>query len=178
METTVRTSVSAPSVFRSLYVMVAGDVRCGDVAASIRSHAVEVACLARELAPLIDADPGAAFSAGLLHDVGQLLLLRRDPSGYADLLRSGVSHAELLDGEKAHYDTDHALLGAEYLLELRLPDLVADAVADHHDPFVSSSATTIVVAAADELLGAEQSRRHAVGMLDLHDDAARGPIDS
>ena len=48
-----------------------------------------------------------------------------------------------------------------------MPDPVADAVADHHDPFVSSSPTTIVVAAADELLGSDATRRHAVAMLDV-----------
>lgn len=175
MDTTIRTRASAPSVFGQVYAPVAADARCASVARCIRTHAVEVACLARELAPLADADPGDAFAAGLLHDIGQLLLIRRDPSGYLDLLARRPSHAALLVQEKAVYDTDHALAGAEYLLELRMPDAIADAVADHDDPFATSSPTTIVVAAADELLGADDARRHAVELLDIDvDDRRRG----
>lgn len=167
MDTTIRTRASAPAVFGPLYAAVATDARCAPVAKCIRTHAVEVACLARELAPMAGADAGDAFAAGLLHDVGQLLLMHRDPSGYLELLAEGVSHAELLLREKEVFDTDHALAGAEYLLELRMADTIAEAVADHHDPFVSSSPTTIVVAAADELLGSDERRRHAVALLQI-----------
>lgn len=174
MDTTIRTRASAPSVFGPLYAAVADDARCGPVARCIRTHAVEVACLARELAPMVGADPGDAFAAGLLHDVGQLLLMHRDPSGYLELLAGRASHADLLVREKEIFDTDHALAGAEYLLELRMADPVAEAVADHHDPFVSSSPTTIVVAAADELLGSDERRRHAVSLLEVDlDESAR-----
>ena len=167
MDTTIRTRASAPSVFGNVYAAVARDARCGPIARCIRTHAVEVACLARELAPMASADAGDAFAAGLLHDIGQLLLMQRDPSGYVELLAGQTSHADLLEREKQIFDTDHALAGAEYLLGLRMPDPVAEAVADHHDPFVSSSPTTIVVAAADELLGTDEQRRHAVALLEI-----------
>ena len=182
MNTTIRTRANAPSVFGLVYATLASDARCAPVARCIRTHAVEVACLARELAPLVDADAGHAFAAGLLHDLGQMLLMRRDPTTYLELLAAGPSHGELLRREKEAFGTDHPLVAAEYLLELRMPDPVADAVADHHDPFVSSSPTTIVVAAADELLGSDEGRRHAVDLLDLperlHDGGARpGALD-
>ncbi len=167
MDATTRTRSTAPSVFGTAYSAVADDERCTPLAARIRTHAVEVACMARELAPLVDADAGDAFAAGLLHDIGQLLLLHRDPAGYVDILTGPWDHVERLRVEKDRYGTDHALLGAEHLLDQRMPDAVADAVADHHDPFVSSATTTIVVAAADELLGADASRRRAVRMLEV-----------
>lgn len=167
MNTTIRARASAPAVFGAAYAAVADDARCAPLAIRIRTHAVEVACMARELAPLVDADAGDAFAAGLLHDVGQLLLLARDPAGYVALVSGPFDHDERLRLEKERYGTDHALLGAEHLLELRLADAVADAVADHHDPFGSSAATTVVVAAADELLGAAASRRRGDRMLDL-----------
>lgn len=166
MPTTTRARASAPTIFDEAYAAVAADPRCRDLAIGIRSHAVEVACLARELAPLVDADPGDAFAAGLLHDIGQLLLLRRDPDGYPILLGGGLAHGDQLRREKALYRTDHALLAAEYLLDRRVADAIADAVADHHDPFVSSAGTTVVVSAADELLGTDETRRRSVRMLD------------
>ena len=172
--TTTRTRASAPSIFGEAYAAVASDCRCRPLAREIRTHAVEVACLARELAPLVDADPGDAFAAGLLHDLGQLLLLSRDPAGYVALLDAGLSHGDQLRREKDLYRTDHALLAAEYLLDLRMPDVVADAVADHHDPFVSSAGTTVVVSAADELLGADGSRRCSARLLDIDDGVLRG----
>ena len=166
MPTTTRTRAPAPTIFDEAYAAVAADPRCRTRALQIRSHSVEVACLSRELAPLVDADPGACFSAGLLHDVGQLLLLRRDPDRYPVLLDEGLAHGDQLRREKSLYGTDHALLAAEYLLDRRVPDEIADAVADHHDPFVSSAGTTVAVSAADELLGTDAARRSSVRMLD------------
>lgn len=166
MPTTTRARTSAVTIFDEAYAAAAADPDCRRAVHRIRSHAVEVACLARELAPLVDADPGDAFAAGLLHDIGQLLLLRRDPEGYLALLGEELAHGEQLRREKALYRTDHALLAAEYLLDRRVADAIADAVADHHDPFVSSAETTIVVSAADELLGADGQRRSSVRMLD------------
>lgn len=171
MLTKARARPSAVTIFDEAYAAVAADPRCRDLVIGIRSHAVEVACLARELAPLVDADPGDAFAAGLLHDIGQLLLLRRDPDGYTALLGEDLAHGDRLQREKSLYRTDHALLAAEYLLDRRVPDVIADAVADHHDPFVSSAGTTVVVSAADELLGADGSRRSSVRMLDGTDEA-------
>lgn len=177
MDATIRMRASAPAVFGEAYAAVAGDARCRAVADDIRAHAVEVACLSRELAPLVDADAGDAFAGGLLHDIGQLLLLHRDPAGYAELAAHRCEPGERLRLEKERYGTDHALLGAEYLLEKRLPDAVADAVADHHDPFISSATTTVVVSAADELLDVDGSRRRAVRLLDVDDTALPGHHD-
>ncbi len=177
MDTTIRARSTALGVFGVAYAAIADDPRCGPVAACLRTHGVQVACLSREMAPLVDADPGDAFAAGLLHDIGQLLLMHRDPSGYVELLAENWEQAERLHHEKERYGTDHALLGAEYVLEHRLPDTVADAVADHHDPFVSCATATVVVAAADELLGADASCRSAVRLLGVDPVARHGRPD-
>lgn len=158
---------TAAVLFEAAYEVVAHDRVCGPLAAGVRSHAVEVACLARELAPLVDAPQGAAFAAGLLHDLGELLLLARDPAGYPELLAARLPHDRQLRSEKERYGTDHALVGAEHLLDHRVAHVVADAVADHHDPFGVADPVTVVVAAADELLTGDATSRHAAGMLDL-----------
>lgn len=137
-------------------------------------HAVEVAAAARLLAPLVDVRPSDAFAAGLLHDIGELLLLQAKPTEYAELYAGFESHTDQLRTEKAHFGTDHALLGAEHLLEWRVPDVIADAVADHHEPFRDSAPTTLVVAAADELLDPSGERHHTLDLLGIEPDAADG----
>jgi putative nucleotidyltransferase with HDIG domain len=142
--------------------------------ADAHEHAVRVAIAARLLAPAAGVEPDDAFAAGLLHDVGELLLLQDRPTEYAALQATFDTHADQLRAEKRAFGTDHALVGAEHLLDWRVPDVIADAVADHHDPFHSSAATTIVVAAADELISAEVGRHHALDLLEVDVAAADG----
>lgn len=137
-------------------------------------HGVRVAIAARLLAPAAGVAPDDAFAAGLLHDVGELLLLQDRPTEYAQLKATFRTHAGQLQAEKVAFGTDHALIGAEHLLDWRVPDVIADAVADHHDPYRGSAATTIVVAAADELISAEPGRCHALDLLELDVAAADG----
>lgn len=139
-----------------------------------RAHAARVATAAGLLAPTVGVRPSDAFAAGLLHDVGELLLLEAHGREYVAAHRAASTHHELLRVEKARFGTDHALAGAEHLLDHRLPDVIADAVADHHDPYHTSAATTIVVAAADELISAEAGRTHALDVLELDISATHG----
>lgn len=139
-----------------------------------QEHAVLVATAARLLAPTVGVRPSDAFAAGLLHDVGELVLLQAGPTEYAAMYRTFHTHAGQLRVEKSAFGTDHALVGAEHLLDWRVPDVIADAVADHHDPFPTSAATTIVVAAADELISAEVGRSHALDLLEMDVAAADG----
>ena len=137
-------------------------------------HALEAAVAARLVAPMAGVRPSDAFAAGLLHDVGELLLLQARPTEYAAMYPAFTSHLHQLRSEKQAFGTDHALLGAEHLLEWRVPDVIADAVADHHDPFHQSDATTIVVAAADELLDDDIDRHHALDLMEIDTDTAAG----
>lgn len=137
-------------------------------------HAVLVATAARLLAPVAGVQPSDAFAAGLLHDLGELLLLQARPAEYASMHGTFQTHHGQLRAEKEAFGTDHALVAAEHLLDWRVPDVIADAVADHHDPFPTSAATTIVVAAADELISAEVGRTRALDLLEVDVAAADG----
>lgn len=160
---------AAPALFDEAFESVVGE-QARAVAEAVRAHSIEVACLARELAPLVEASPGDAFAAGLLHDLGEVLLLAHDADGYLEIREPGIAHADLLRREQQWFGTDHALLAAEHLLDRRVADVVAAAVADHHDPLGTSDPVTIVVAAADELLDGDTDRRWAVRMLPPLDD--------
>ncbi|NCD33386.1 MAG: HDOD domain-containing protein [Spartobacteria bacterium] len=101
-------------------------------------HTLRVAQLARVIAemerfPHIEMDN--MFTAGLLHDVGKLLLINNLPDEYAAALRL-VAHDDyrLADAELEVFGITHAEAGA-YLLGLwGLPDNILNAVAYHHTP--------------------------------------------
>jgi HD-like signal output (HDOD) protein len=75
------------------------------------------------------------FLAGLLHDVGQLILASGLPEEYAQVLEAArVEGKGLLEAEQAQFGATHAEVGA-YLLGLwGLPNPIIEAVALHHRP--------------------------------------------
>lgn len=76
----------------------------------------------------------AAFTAGLLHDCGQMLLAARDPAAYAEALTGCVAGAGLSAAETQRFGVAHEQAGAWLLLGWDLPDDVVEAVAWHHQP--------------------------------------------
>jgi HD-like signal output (HDOD) protein len=76
-----------------------------------------------------------SFTAGLLHDVGVLVLAANRPESYGDVLRSaGAPGAELTAIEREMLGATHAEVGA-YLLGLwGLSDAIVESVAFHHAP--------------------------------------------
>jgi putative nucleotidyltransferase with HDIG domain len=103
----------------------------------LHEHSLVVAMLATELVE--EADRRPAFAAGMLHDIGRLILASAAP--------------EEMDGTPGAgaLATRHAKVGA-YLLGLwGLPPAVIDAVARHHDPDTSAaSAVGHAVALAEQ----------------------------
>ena len=78
-----------------------------------------------------------AFTGGLLHDVGKLILADGLTSRYRDVLAR--AHGEGVDGvesERAEFGVTHAEIGAHLLSLWGLPDPVVEAVAYHHAPEV------------------------------------------
>lgn len=119
-------------------------------------HSSMVAAAARMLAERTNRDDANAFTAGLLHDVGKLVLGLRLGDTYWELLEDAAEDGGAADAEKAAFSCDHATVGA-WLLQLwgMPPDLV-DAVALHADPLVTDHGldTTTIIAVADRLLHA------------------------
>jgi putative nucleotidyltransferase with HDIG domain len=107
-------------------------------------HSLATSGFARMIARLREADPetlGEAFTAGLLHDIGKLVLASSLPNEYAAALekaeREGMPHWV---AEQEILECTHAEVGA-YLLGLwGLPESIVQAVAWHHRPSASSSA--------------------------------------
>ena len=76
-----------------------------------------------------------AYTAGLLHGVGQLALFEHGAQDYLRLVNDAVaSGLDLQESERVVYRTDHAELAGLILEAWGLPEVVQDAAALHHWP--------------------------------------------
>ena len=99
----------------------------------VHRHSARVARLASELLTELGGT-GEAFTAGLLHDVGLLVLAARDPSGLMATLASAREQGRPIhDVERAEHGVTHAEIGAHLLALWGIPHAIAEAVAGHHD---------------------------------------------
>ncbi len=101
-------------------------------------HAIQVggACRALvELDPTCGVEPDVAYVAGLLHDVGRIIIFHHDH----DILRQVEdgdlgSPQELIEAEKRVCGITHPELGARACRRWNLPDILVHTVARHHLP--------------------------------------------
>jgi putative nucleotidyltransferase with HDIG domain len=99
------------------------------------AHSVKSALLAEGLAREINYhDPSGAFLAGLLHDIGKLLLLSYFPTKYKLQFSNGAVDEEPLVPNENLFDDDHASAGAALVRRWRSCSLTADAIHYHHHP--------------------------------------------
>jgi putative nucleotidyltransferase with HDIG domain len=85
-----------------------------------------------------DAETGVAFTVGLLHDIGKLVLNQVLTEGNQADIRSriGVDKLSRVEAEKQVLGTDHAEVGAALLQNWRLPEQIIEGVRNHHDPLL------------------------------------------
>jgi putative nucleotidyltransferase with HDIG domain len=101
-------------------------------------HSVATAVVAKRIAHSERADKKtmeAAFTAGLLHDIGKLMLASQHPHRYRKVMVYAKEHeVPFWEAERELMGASHAEVGA-YLLGLwALPDPIVEAVAFHHQP--------------------------------------------
>ncbi len=80
-----------------------------------------------------DANEDLAFLAGLMHDVGQMILAYGDPAGFAKLgEKAQQSKCLMMDREQEAYGFDHTLIGLTLIESWNLDSRIAHAVLHHH----------------------------------------------
>ena len=74
-----------------------------------------------------------AFTAGLLHDIGRLVLAARHPRRYERVVRLSQQGMNTRLAEVRQFGVDHAAFGGGVARAWGLPEIVALAIAAHHD---------------------------------------------
>jgi putative nucleotidyltransferase with HDIG domain len=101
-------------------------------------HSATVAATAKMLCERTDGDAATAFTAGLLHDVGKLVLGMRLGQSYWALLDEAVERGESAATVEAEaFGCHHATVGGWLLQIWQLPPAIVDPVALHHEPQVT-----------------------------------------
>jgi putative nucleotidyltransferase with HDIG domain len=105
---------------------------------SLWRHSIHVGAAMRVLADMDRSgvvDHDVAYAAGLLHDVGRLIIFQEAPDALHQIDEGGWHTPEaLVDAERAICGIGHAELGARACRRWNLPDILVDVVARHHHP--------------------------------------------
>lgn len=98
-------------------------------------HGIATAVCAKVLARRVGQNPEVAFTAGLLHDIGKLVMGVYFPESFAKLpVADKTSTAETLSMERNMLGFDHAELGREIADRWHFPTGICEAIGRHHVP--------------------------------------------
>jgi HD-like signal output (HDOD) protein len=109
--------------------------------ASLWEHSAAVASLAKRIAALESGSKTMAeesFAAGLLHDVGKVILLSERPKEYGEIRKRLEEGAALEDVEIELLGCSHAQLGGYLMSIWGLPTSLVQAIACHHRPSLAA----------------------------------------
>jgi putative nucleotidyltransferase with HDIG domain len=128
------------------------EVRCpGFSAEDTWHHSLQVAQLAQGVTLVQTEDPKLAemaFTAGLLHDIGKLVLASNVPDMYSTAHKlQQYKRIQESEAELAILSSSHAELGASLLGAWRLPLAIIEAVGWHHTPSQSRDLSFSVLTA-------------------------------
>jgi putative nucleotidyltransferase with HDIG domain len=98
-------------------------------------HSIATAACARVLARRMRFNQDYAFTAGLLHDIGRLVLVSTRPGRYQHALELRAERdCELLEAEREVLGVDHVAAGVALAEHWNFSDTMRQAIACHHAP--------------------------------------------
>jgi HD-like signal output (HDOD) protein len=104
---------------------------------SLHAHAFAVARCSRLMAQhegLPSWSQDMLFLAGLLHDIGSLVLITSDAMRYEQtLLKAQAGPTDMLALEQKNFGVDHAMLGGYIARLWGFPDILSELIMHHHD---------------------------------------------
>lgn len=103
-------------------------------------------------------EPEEAFTMGIVHDMGQLILEMQFQDVYEELMAraEAAPHVKLYEAERKVFGVDHMQLGYMLARRWRLPEPLVHAIRHHHEPEGSRDhvVTTSMITIADALANA------------------------
>jgi putative nucleotidyltransferase with HDIG domain len=144
-------------------------------------HSLTTAFACKFIAEDIGEDSNLLFTAGLLHDIGRVVLAQAKGAEYGQLFNQAVSAgADSTACEKSAYGFTHADVGACLMESWKLPAILVQAVRFHHQPTSGGSAKKLAAGVCvgnveahhfehpvDVLGGAHTELQGALGLLGL-----------
>jgi putative nucleotidyltransferase with HDIG domain len=99
-------------------------------------HAVGTAIIAEKLADYTGSvDPGLAYTAGLLHDIGKVVLDQSIALAYPLFYRKLLEEENNLpETEKEILGIDHTQVGSKLARKWSFPESLSDIIQNHHEP--------------------------------------------
>lgn len=120
---------------------------------SFWQHSIGTGVAAKVLARQCGLDQEVAFTAGLLHDIGKLVMAVYFPADFARVLAWRDEQDCLLkDAEKAVLDFDHTLVGVKVAKKWKLPELITTAIHHHHTPASKPDAPLVALVHVADVL--------------------------
>ncbi len=148
----MRTLITAASVTNGF---IGGQDLAGEIEKNWR-HSIAVAVCTKALARQLHQDQELAFTAGLLHDIGRLVLAIYFPEQHQAVLTHRTTHdCTAFQAEQAVLGIDHAMVGQALVEYWKLPPDIQLAIGSHHTPDQSKqSALVSLVHVADAIVHA------------------------
>jgi len=102
---------------------------------SFWKHSIATGIFSRILCRYKGLNEEQAFVAGLLHDIGRLVMFRKLPNASAAVMQLVAEQSIVLsEAEHKVIGFDHAAVGARLLQKWKFPAVLPDMVAGHHAP--------------------------------------------
>ncbi|MFK7814882.1 MAG: HDOD domain-containing protein [Gammaproteobacteria bacterium] len=140
-------------------------------------HSLICALSAREIAKSIKLHPAdTMFTAGLLHDIGDLVLFSFEPEKSAEAVAISLDEYDGMhqsDAERAIFKFDHTDVGGRLSHHWGLPEILRTCIANHHKPgeqsqYAKQVAVIHVANAVSELI---EVNSHDFSQCEIIDDS-------
>lgn len=135
--------------------------------ASFWRHSIGTALCARALAQVAGLDEDTAFTLGLLHDIGRLVLATRHSRDYAAAMAyQREQDCSSQQAEQFVWGTDHTQVGKVVAEHWNFAPSIADAIANHHNPLPQPKKSLVdVLHVADNIVHALDLSHHREDMV-------------
>jgi putative nucleotidyltransferase with HDIG domain len=136
-------------------------------------HSVSTALCAKSIAKELKLNQDSAFIAGLLHDVGRLVLVTGFPQQYAQAIIYRDTHdCHMLEAERKVLGVDHMVAGLALAEHWKFPIVMQKAIGSHHAPKIQDQGDVPGIVHVADVIA------HALDLSDHEDDLVPPLVES